>query len=287
MSEVLRDLHKHGVLGFDQEILNLHKAYSMSTFATTEAKSSKKGPKKLATLEEVMESPIIYKKLCAILMLWSIPPSSEDKEMPNHNYNGFRAWTKPMEDLLDALAQSHSPETEALKHPRVSRKSIASELEPSKKLKRDDTPDPCAYSGIPFEVDEYLAPPGIILTPAHPDEERIQLCIAKHNYAVEQLSKGDAEAETLKKVVEGGSKWAFLTFNPAPHQEVCNLCFFQPCLPDPGHECCPDFEFGGMDGVMRKLWESEALHDEALAEKALMERDHQAALKANDDIAAS
>uniref|UniRef100_A0A803Q289 Uncharacterized protein n=1 Tax=Cannabis sativa TaxID=3483 RepID=A0A803Q289_CANSA len=78
-------------------------------------------------------------------------------------------------------------------------KGVITEPEPLKKLKKVNTPSPSVDLGISFEVDEYLAPPSIILTPAHPDEERVQLRIAKHNYIVRELSRGDAEAKALKK----------------------------------------------------------------------------------------
>uniref|UniRef100_A0A803P607 Uncharacterized protein n=1 Tax=Cannabis sativa TaxID=3483 RepID=A0A803P607_CANSA len=113
---------------------------------------------------------------------------------------------KPMEDPLDALAQTHSPESDMSMHPRVTMtptgpsieairnqevvlideeeeevlpnldrkcKSDASELKSSKKLKRVDTADPSVDSGILSEIDEYPAPLGINLTPAHPDKETI------------------------------------------------------------------------------------------------------------------
>uniref|UniRef100_A0A803Q2N2 Uncharacterized protein n=1 Tax=Cannabis sativa TaxID=3483 RepID=A0A803Q2N2_CANSA len=59
--------------------------------------------------------------------------------------------------------------------------------EPSKKPKRSATPSPSTDSGIPVKVENFPAPLTILLTPTHPDEERIQLFIAKHNYTVDQL----------------------------------------------------------------------------------------------------
>uniref|UniRef100_A0A803NKC2 Uncharacterized protein n=1 Tax=Cannabis sativa TaxID=3483 RepID=A0A803NKC2_CANSA len=85
MSEVLRDLHTHSLFGFDQEIIDLHQVHSMSSPATAVVKSSKKGLKKLATLDEVMIKPSssgVYHRL------------PRDEETPNHNYNGFEAWSQ-------------------------------------------------------------------------------------------------------------------------------------------------------------------------------------------------
>uniref|UniRef100_A0A803PTB8 Uncharacterized protein n=1 Tax=Cannabis sativa TaxID=3483 RepID=A0A803PTB8_CANSA len=124
MSEVLQDLHNHDFFGFDQEILELHQANPMSTLAATGAKSSKKEPKKLATLEEVMKGLVAYKMfsyrsngweadelyltltyayhLEKIVTVVGIKPSSSrvyhhlsrDEETPNRNYNGFGAWSE-------------------------------------------------------------------------------------------------------------------------------------------------------------------------------------------------
>uniref|UniRef100_A0A803QBX7 Uncharacterized protein n=1 Tax=Cannabis sativa TaxID=3483 RepID=A0A803QBX7_CANSA len=88
------------------------------------AKSSKKGPKKLASLEEVMKGPVIYKKFTCRSNRWEanelystltyahqlqkvvtvvgIKPLGSgvyhhlprDEETPNHNYNGFGAWNQ-------------------------------------------------------------------------------------------------------------------------------------------------------------------------------------------------
>uniref|UniRef100_A0A803Q1B9 Uncharacterized protein n=1 Tax=Cannabis sativa TaxID=3483 RepID=A0A803Q1B9_CANSA len=71
--------------------------------------------------------------------------------------------------------------------------------EPSKKPKRSATPGPSSDSRILVEAEDFLAPPAILLTLAHLDKERVQLHIAKHNYAVDKLSKGNAEAKALKK----------------------------------------------------------------------------------------
>uniref|UniRef100_A0A803QJB8 Uncharacterized protein n=1 Tax=Cannabis sativa TaxID=3483 RepID=A0A803QJB8_CANSA len=123
MSEVLRDLHMHDFFGFDQETFNLHQVHSMSTPVAVGTKSSKKGPKKLAPLEDVMKGHVIYKNFGCHSTSWEVdelhststcthqlekivtiakikPSSSEvyhrlprDEEMPNHNYDDFGAWS--------------------------------------------------------------------------------------------------------------------------------------------------------------------------------------------------
>uniref|UniRef100_A0A803Q2J3 Uncharacterized protein n=1 Tax=Cannabis sativa TaxID=3483 RepID=A0A803Q2J3_CANSA len=75
------------------------------------------------------------------------------------------------------------------------------EAESSKKPRRKDTLAVSSNSGIPSEAEEYIVPPGITLTPVPADEERQQLRIAKHNYAMDEYSRGNAEVEALKKVL--------------------------------------------------------------------------------------
>uniref|UniRef100_A0A803P4B2 Uncharacterized protein n=1 Tax=Cannabis sativa TaxID=3483 RepID=A0A803P4B2_CANSA len=193
---------------------------------------------------------------------------------------------EPIEDLLDALAQAHSPKKNALKHPRVVGGPVVEAsgnqevvLIDEEEEERVDTLGPSADSGIPSKVDEYPAPPGIILTPAHPNEERIQLRIAKHNNVVEELSKGDAEAEALKKWLREAQDGPFLGEYTG---DVWDLTF------DPMMDWFKCFAGPNLASFASEmLRDSEALRDEALVEKALMERDHQAALNAKDDIITS
>uniref|UniRef100_A0A803P581 Uncharacterized protein n=1 Tax=Cannabis sativa TaxID=3483 RepID=A0A803P581_CANSA len=105
---------------------------------------------------------------------------------PDASTSGSEA--KPMEELLVTLAQTYSPDS-AL--PPAPDKTVT----PG----RVDTPAVSSDSGIPPEVEEYTVPPGIVLTPVLTDEERQQLRIAKHNYAMAEYTKGNAEVEALKK----------------------------------------------------------------------------------------
>uniref|UniRef100_A0A803PL72 Uncharacterized protein n=1 Tax=Cannabis sativa TaxID=3483 RepID=A0A803PL72_CANSA len=58
---------------------------------------------------------------------------------------------------------------------------------------------PRNQEAVLIEEEEEEVPPLDQKWKAHHDEERIQLRIAKHNYAMDELSKGDVEADALKK----------------------------------------------------------------------------------------
>uniref|UniRef100_A0A803NRP4 Uncharacterized protein n=1 Tax=Cannabis sativa TaxID=3483 RepID=A0A803NRP4_CANSA len=119
--------------------------------------------------------------------------------------------------------------------------------------------------GIPAKVEDFPAPPAILLTLAHPDEEKNQLCIAKQNYAVDELSKGDAKVVALKKwlrEIQDGP------FRGEYTGEVWDLNF------DPKTDWFKRYlELGGMGGVLKKLGEAESqmetLRNDTLAERAL------------------
>uniref|UniRef100_A0A803PTA1 Uncharacterized protein n=1 Tax=Cannabis sativa TaxID=3483 RepID=A0A803PTA1_CANSA len=133
------------------------------------------------------------------------------------------------------------------------------EVESSKKPRRVDTPAVSSHSGIPPEAEEYLVPPGIILSPVPADEERQQLRIAKHHYAMAEYTRGNTEVEALKKETGHLSK----------------------TLIDHGYIMS---EFGGMDEAMKSLRdfgvERKAFREEAQEKEAQAERRHQEALKA-------
>uniref|UniRef100_A0A803PAR1 Uncharacterized protein n=1 Tax=Cannabis sativa TaxID=3483 RepID=A0A803PAR1_CANSA len=347
MSEVLQDLHKHGFFGFDKEILELHHTNSMSNPNVSSAKSSKKGPKKLATLEEVMQGPFAYKKYSCCSNDWEANEIHStltcahqlekivavngtklsgsgvyhrlprDEETPNHNYNNFGAWSqthlmseamlplgwaaprpaeilyfykllsvpkkgdkfkdgfyklqahlaietpvlagykkedlnvgdlvmtancrrvnqliqekvgkektparpkfpfpvlnfgtpgastskapKPMDNLLAMLATTHSPKLKVPNPPQVMvtpggpTEEVPGNQEVVLIKEEEEEVPPLDWE---WKAEDFPAPLAILLTPAYPDEERVQLHIAKHNYAVDELSKGNVEVDALIK----------------------------------------------------------------------------------------
>ncbi|KAM6546348.1 hypothetical protein CsatB_027084 [Cannabis sativa] len=77
-------------------------------------------------------------------------------------------------------------------------KMIAQE-EP-KRPRRADTPAHGLDGGV-SPMEEHTAPPNIVLTPVPGDEARQELRIAKHNYAMDEYSRGYAEVEALRRVL--------------------------------------------------------------------------------------
>ncbi|KAM6577630.1 hypothetical protein CsatB_029467 [Cannabis sativa] len=81
------------------------------------------------------------------------------------------------------------------------RKGIMVAQEEPKRQRRADTPAHGLDGGISPEMEEHTAPPNIVLTPVHGDEARQELRIAKHNYAMDEYSRGYADVEALKRVL--------------------------------------------------------------------------------------
>ncbi|KAM6571825.1 hypothetical protein CsatA_015905 [Cannabis sativa] len=69
-----------------------------------------------------------------------------------------------------------------------------------KRPRRADTPTHGLDGGV-SPMEEHPAPPNIVLTPVPGDEVRQELRIAKHNYAMDEYSRGYAEVEALRRVL--------------------------------------------------------------------------------------
>ncbi|XP_060971036.1 uncharacterized protein LOC133037667 [Cannabis sativa] len=72
--------------------------------------------------------------------------------------------------------------------------------EEPKPPQRADTPAH-GLDGGGSPMEEHTAPPNIVLTPVPGDEARQELRIAKHNYAMDEYSRGYAEVEALRRVL--------------------------------------------------------------------------------------
>uniref|UniRef100_A0A803PZ65 Uncharacterized protein n=1 Tax=Cannabis sativa TaxID=3483 RepID=A0A803PZ65_CANSA len=233
------------------------------------------------------------------------PPQKVTKKLATKGYVGLGC----IQEILLSL-QWRSNEEKAGKEKTPARPKFAF-LVPN-----SGTPGACSASfgpktdsGIPGGVEDFLAPLAILLTPVHLDEEWIQLRIAKHNYVVDELSKGDAEAEALKKWLRESMMGPFeasilrryatnTSSNPVYQIQGMSVAFTS--LPNyyRGRSSFQDIdrprvcvlELGGMDRVLRKLKEAksqmETLCNDTLAEKALKER-YKEALKAKDRTIAS
>uniref|UniRef100_A0A803QQ71 Uncharacterized protein n=1 Tax=Cannabis sativa TaxID=3483 RepID=A0A803QQ71_CANSA len=199
--------------------------------------------------------------------------------MPKHP----RVSVTPREPTVEALGNQEvvlidKEEEVVVLHLDRKRKGVVTEPKPSKKMKRVDTHGLSTDLRIPSKVDEYPAPPHIILTPAHPDEERVQLRIAKHNYTVGELSRGDTEAEAPKKRLMEAQ---YGPFQGEYAGDIWDLNL------DPLTDWFKRFVGTNLALLASEMDQMEALRNEAQEEKALVEQNHQAALKVKDDIIAS
>ncbi|KAM6560681.1 hypothetical protein CsatA_029920 [Cannabis sativa] len=99
---------------------------------------------------------------------------------------------------LPEVAEEDEEEPEAALIRKRKGKMVAQD-EP-KRPRRADTPAHGLDGGVSL-MEENPAPPHIELTPIPGDEVRQELRIAKHNYAMDEYSRGHAEVEALRRIL--------------------------------------------------------------------------------------
>uniref|UniRef100_A0A803NIZ5 Uncharacterized protein n=1 Tax=Cannabis sativa TaxID=3483 RepID=A0A803NIZ5_CANSA len=176
------------------------------------------------------------------------------------------------------------------------------------------------------KVDVFLANPTIPLTPTNPDDERVQLWIAKHNYAIDEQSKEDVWNLNLDPMTDWFSSLLGSSLVPLASKMVSHFAADLVQLPTRRFASCassnPIYQVqdmglaltsitaeagclsknlidqgyvvakhGGIWGMLKKVKEAgeqkETLHNDILVEKALKEREQKAAEEARTTLKAS
>uniref|UniRef100_A0A803Q7D7 Uncharacterized protein n=1 Tax=Cannabis sativa TaxID=3483 RepID=A0A803Q7D7_CANSA len=162
---------------------------------------------------EACKSPLTIHRVPSVQDYSGCRPVEFDEQLQRFRMPPFR-WAQPMDELLDALALTYSPEVGVpqTRDPTVTPGRSSSSIPQVVLIDEEEGEEegeilpPLDRKGkgkmVETEVDEYTVPLGIVLTPIPTDEERTQLQIAKHNYATTEYTKGNAEVEALKKVLK-------------------------------------------------------------------------------------